>query len=171
VRTPERTTTIKGDLMSAGPEATITAIIQRDWHRPTVNDWVDVLASLPLFAGVARRRLRKVAELAEFREFEPHSVIVQTGDAPDGFYVILAGRAKRAGSKSGRLGPGDYFGELALLDGGTRTATIVAVSELQTMRLPRAPFIELLEREPQIAIGMLSGLAGRVRGLEQARVA
>jgi CRP-like cAMP-binding protein len=156
--------------MSAGPDATITAIIRRDWHRPTVNDWVDVLADLPLFAGVARRRLRKVAELAEFREFEPHSVIVQTGDAPDGFYVILAGRAKRTGAQR-LLGPGDYFGELALLDGGTRSATIVAVSDLQTMRLPREPFLKLLEREPQIAIGMLSGLAGRVRGLEQARVA
>jgi CRP/FNR family transcriptional regulator, cyclic AMP receptor protein len=156
--------------MSAGPDATITAIITRDWHRPTANDWVDVLAALPLFVGVGRRRLRKVAELAEFREFEPHSVIVQTGDAPDGFYVVLAGRAKRAGSTR-LLGPGAYFGELALLDGGTRSATIVAVSDLQTMRLPRKPFLELLEREPQIAIGMLSGLAGRVRGLEQARVA
>jgi CRP/FNR family cyclic AMP-dependent transcriptional regulator len=156
--------------MSAGPDATITAIITRDWHRPTANDWVDVLAALPLFVGVGRRRLRKVAELAEFREFEPHSVIVQTGDAPDGFYVVLAGRAKRTGSTR-LLGPGDYFGELALLDGGTRSATIVAVSDLQTMRLPRKPFLELLEREPQIAIGMLSGLAGRVRGLEQARVA
>ena len=60
---------------------------------------------------------------------------------------------------------------MALLDGGTRSATIVAVSELQTMRLPRAPFLRLLEREPQIAIGMLGGLAGRVRGLEQSRVA
>ena len=157
--------------MTAAPEATITAIIQRDWHRPTVNDWVDVLASLPLFAGVPRRRLRKVAELAEFREYEPHSVIVQTGDSPDGVYVVLSGRAKRAGSRSGLLGPGDYFGEMALLDGGTRSATIVAVGELQTMRLPRDPFIALLEREPQIAIGMLGGLAGRVRGLEQARVA
>jgi CRP-like cAMP-binding protein len=156
--------------MSAGPDATITAIITRDWHHPTTNDWVDVLAGLPLFAGVGRRRLRKVAELAEFREFEPHSVIVQTGDAPDGFYVVLAGRAKRTGSTR-LLGPGAYFGELALLDGGTRSATIVAVSDLQTMRLPRKPFLELLEREPQIAIGMLSGLAGRVRGLEQARVA
>jgi CRP-like cAMP-binding protein len=163
--------TTKEILMSAGPDATITAIIQRDWQRPTVNDWVDVLARLPLFAGVPRRRLRKIAELAEFREYEPHSVIVQTGDAPDGFYVVLAGRAKRTGSKSGLLGPGDYFGEMALLDGGVRSATIVAVTELQTMRLPRVPFIALLEREPQIAIGMLGGLAGRVRGLEQARVA
>lgn len=156
--------------MTAAPDATIISIIQRDWRRPTVNDWVDVLARLPLFAGVSRRRLRKVAELAQFREFEPHSVIVQTGDAPDGFYVVLAGRAKRTGAKA-LLGPGDYFGEMALLDGGTRSATIVAVSELQTMQLPRAPFLRLLEREPQIAIGMLGGLAGRVRGLEQSRVA
>ena len=47
--------------MTAAPDATIISIIQRDWRRPTVNDWVDVLARLPLFAGVSRRRLRKVA--------------------------------------------------------------------------------------------------------------
>ncbi|HET9675071.1 MAG TPA: cyclic nucleotide-binding domain-containing protein [Gaiellaceae bacterium] len=158
--------------MNAGPDAMITAAIQRNWHRPSVNDWVAVLARLPLFADVGRRRLRKVAELAEFRDYEPHSVVVQTGDTADGFYVILAGRAKRAGRAGGRLlQPGDYFGEMALLDGGARSATIVAVSELQTMRLPRAPFLKLLEREPQIAIGMLGGLAGRVRGLERPTVA
>lgn len=158
--------------MVAGPETSLISAIRRDWNRPTARDWADVLSRVPLFASVGKRQLRKIAELAQFRVFEPRDVVVQTGDPPDGFYLILAGQAKVAGRPRARaLRAGDYFGEMALLDGEPRSATITAVGELQTMRLPRAPFMRLLKHEPQIAVAMLVELAQRVRRAEKPTVA
>ena len=72
-----------------------------------------------------------------------------------------------AGRPSARtLGPGDHFGEIALFDNEGRSATIVATSELQTMRIPRAPFMRLLKQEPSIAIALLGELASRIRRSE-----
>ena len=158
--------------MTAAPEAMLSVVIKRDWNRPTIKDWVDVLATVPLFERVGRRRLRKVAELAEVLEFEPRSVVLQAGDLPDGFYVVLSGDARVVGRSSpATLRAGDYFGEMALFDGEPRSATVVSVGELQTMRLPRKSFVELLEREPQIAVRLLGELAGRVRRLETSDLA
>lgn len=158
--------------MVAGPEATLVAALRRNWDRPTVRDWAEVLERLPLFGAVGKRQLRKLAGLAEFREFYTGDVVIQTGDVPDGFYLILSGRAKVAGRPRARmLKMGDYFGEMGLLDGEPRSATIVAAGELRTMRLPRQPFLKLLRQEPTIAIAMLGELAGRVRRLERPTVA
>lgn len=156
----------------AGPDATLVGVLNRDWDRPSTSDWAAVLARLPLFANVSKRHLRRVAALAEIREFEPGDTIVEKGDAPDGFYLILGGRAKVVARPQARpLKTGDYFGEMALLDGEPRSATVVAVGELQTMRLPRRPFMRLLQQEPSIAIAMLAELGSRVRRLEKSRTA
>jgi CRP-like cAMP-binding protein len=153
--------------MVAGPEATLVAAVQRNWDRPTARDWADVLGRLPLFARVGKRQIRKVAGLAQVREFERGDVVFETGDEPDGFYLVLAGRAKVVGRPRARtLGPGEYFGEMALLDGRPRSATVTATGELQTMRLPRKAFMKLLKQEPSISIALLGELAGRVRRLE-----
>ncbi len=155
--------------MVAAPEALLPAIITPDWNRPRAHDWADVLARLPLFARVSKRQLRRVAALAEVREFGSGDVVVQRRAAPDGFHLILGGRARVAGSPEARvLETGDYFGEMALLDGERRSATVVAVGELQTMRLPRRAFVRLLKQDPEIAIAMLTELARRVRRLEAA---
>lgn len=156
----------------AGPDATLVGVLNRDWDRPSTSDWAAVLARLPLFANVSKRHLRRVAALAEIREFEPGDTIVEKGDAPDGFYLILGGRAKVVARPQARpLKTGDYFGEMALLDGEPRSATVVAVGDLQTMRLPRRPFMRLLQQEPSIAIAMLAELGRRVRRLEKSRTA
>lgn len=156
----------------AGPDATLVGVLNRDWDRPSTSDWAAVLARLPLFANVSKRHLRRVAALAEIREFEPGDTIVQKGDAPDGFYLILGGRAKVVARPQARpLKTGDYFGEMALLDGEPRSATVVALGDLQTMRLPRRPFMRLLQQEPSIAIAMLAELGSRVRRLEKSRTA
>jgi CRP/FNR family transcriptional regulator, cyclic AMP receptor protein len=156
----------------AGPDATLVGVLNRDWDRPSASDWAAVLARLPLFANVSKRHLRRVAALAEIREFEPGDTIVQKGDAPDGFYLILGGRAKVVARPQARpLKTGDYFGEMALLDGEPRSATVVALGDLQTMRLPRRPFMRLLQQEPSIAIAMLAELGSRVRRLEKSRTA
>ena len=122
-------------------------MLDRSWDRPTARDWAGVLGRLPLFAHMRKRQLAKVAKL-----------------------VILSGRARVVGKRGARpLRVGDYFGEMALLDGGARSATIAADGELQTMELPRRPFLRLLEQEPGISIAMLTELAGRVRALEKSQ--
>jgi CRP/FNR family transcriptional regulator, cyclic AMP receptor protein len=156
----------------AGPDATLVGVLNRDWDRPSTSDWAAVLAHLPLFAHVRKRHLRRIADLAEIREFQPGDVVIQKGDVGDGFYLILGGHASVVEPKQARrLKTGDYFGEMALLDGEPRSATVVAVGELQTMRLPRRPFIRLLEQEPSISIAMLTELGNRIRRLEKSAVA
>jgi CRP/FNR family transcriptional regulator, cyclic AMP receptor protein len=158
--------------MVAAPDATLPAILKRNWNRPTIEDSVDALRNVPLFAGVSRRRLRKVVALAEIRTFEPNSVVVQTGDDSDGLYVILGGRARVLGrSRAKSLRAGAYFGEMALIDGRPRSATIVSAGELQTMRIPRAAFLRLLEQESKIATALLGELTTRIRERETPSVA
>jgi CRP/FNR family transcriptional regulator, cyclic AMP receptor protein len=135
--------------------------------RPTASDWADVLAGLPLFARVGKRRLRKVASLAQIQEFSPGGVVVQIGEPSNAFYLILGGRAKVVGKSGRTLGIGDYFGEMGLIDGEPRSATIAADGELQVLKLPRRPFLKLLNQEPQIATAMMAELAARIRSLEK----
>ena len=157
--------------MSVGPQPItgpggLQAILDRAWTRPSAKDWADVLARLPLFARCSKRHLRKVAGLAEIAEFEQGDMVVQAGEPGDAFYLVLSGRAKVLG-KPRMLRVGDYFGEMALLDGEPRSATVTAASELQAMKLPRRPFLKLLEQEPRLAIAMLTELSARVRRLEK----
>ena len=136
--------------------------------RPTASDWAGVLAGLPLFARISKRRLRKIASLAQVQEFSPGAIVVEIGQPSDAFYLILGGRAKVLGKSRRTLGTGDYFGEMGLIDGEPRSATIAAEGELQAMKLPRRPFLKLLNQEPQIATAMMAALAERIRALEQA---
>jgi CRP/FNR family transcriptional regulator, cyclic AMP receptor protein len=134
--------------------------------RPTASDWAGLLASLPLFARIGKRRLRKIASLAQIQVFSPGAVVVEIGQPSNAFYLILGGSAKVVGKSRRTLGIGDYFGEMGLIDGEPRSATIVAEGELQVMKLPRRPFLKLLSQEPQIATAMMAELAARIRTLE-----
>ncbi len=145
-----------------------TMVMRRDWDQATEGDWVDVLADLPLFGGLGKRRLRKLARQAHFVDFAPGDEVVSMGGPGDAFYVILSGSAKARGKRAARaLHAGDYFGEMALLDGSARSATIVALEELQVMRLPRDAFLELTKDEPTLTTNMVAQLGARVRELEQ----
>jgi CRP/FNR family cyclic AMP-dependent transcriptional regulator len=134
---------------------------------PTASDWADVLAGLPLFARISKRRLRKIASLSQIKRFSPGAIVVQIGEPADAFYLILAGRARVVGKSRRTLGIGDYFGEMGLIDGEPRSATIAAADELETMKLARRPFLKLLKQEPQIAMSMMAELAARIRSLER----
>jgi CRP-like cAMP-binding protein len=141
--------------------------IQHDWNRATERDWADVLAGLPLFGGIGKRRLRRIAQAADFGEFARGDAVVSTGEPSDSFYLILSGEAKALGKPAARtLRPGDYFGEMGLLGGDRRSATVVATDELHVMRLPRTTFFELLGEE-RVAVKIMSELGERVRRLEQ----
>lgn len=154
--------------MSQGlPPPLLELIGGRDWSKPTTRDWANVLGELPLFEEVGRRQLGKIAGLARVGDFSPGTVVIQQGEPGDALHLILSGRARVLSKRPKLLRTGDYFGEMALLDGAPRSATVMADTELQTMRLPRAPFLRLLRSEPGIALAMLTRLAKRVRALEK----
>jgi CRP-like cAMP-binding protein len=141
--------------------------VHRDWNRATERDWAEVLARLPLFSRLGKRRLRKIARHAQFAEFAPGDAVVLRGAPADSFYVVLGGGAKALKPGARNLGTGDYFGEMALLDGGPRSATVVATDELHVMRIPRQSFLQLVEQNAAVALTILTEFGTRVRRLER----
>jgi len=96
--------------------------------------------------------------------------VVQEGEIGDTFYLILEGEAKvvdRTGRTVNRLYPGNFFGEVSLLDGGARTATVIAETPLTTLTLRRKDFMKLLQLEPHVAVNLLGHVAGLLRRLER----
>jgi CRP/FNR family cyclic AMP-dependent transcriptional regulator len=141
--------------------------VKTDWNKANDRDWAIVLADLPLFAGVGKRDLRKLARDAEFAEFSPGDTVVATGTPADFFYVILGGEARASAKPAARtLTTGDYFGEMGLLDAEPRSATVIALNDLHVMRLSRRAFDDAVERHPRLARRFMTELGGRVRQLE-----
>jgi CRP-like cAMP-binding protein len=139
----------------------------RYWENVPVGDWVEVLATFPIFSGVGKRQLRELVRVAKFEEFAPGDTVVAKGDAADSMFVIVSGSAKVLGTTPGRpLRTGDAFGELALIDGGPRTRTVVAAGELHLMRIPAEAFLRLSERYPVVPLTLLSNLSSQFRRVE-----
>ncbi len=131
--------------------------------------WAPVLESIPLFAGVPKRQLRKIAALARESRYRRGTAIVRVGESGNDFYVILDGSAsvvRPGGLASISLGPGSYFGEMALIDGEVRSATVMAETDVHCLRVSRAPFLRLVRSEPEVAVILLRHLAARVRELQ-----
>jgi len=137
------------------------------WDQPTAKDWVDVLASFPLLEGVSKRRLRKLARHATCVEFGPGETIISAGEGGNVLYLILAGDVRTVSTAARRtLGSGDYFGEVAMIDGGPRCAAVVAMSYVHVMKLPALSVLKLAHRHPAITLRMLADLTTRLRRLE-----
>jgi CRP-like cAMP-binding protein len=141
-------------------------LMRRSWERPTERDWVEVLGALPLFSQLGKRQVRRIARLARVVDYSPDEEIVRAGEHGDSFYLLLEGRAAAAG-KSRALRPGDFFGEMALIDGLPRSATITATTAVRAMKLPRRAFITALEQDVRIGLAIMAVLAGRIRRLER----
>jgi CRP-like cAMP-binding protein len=129
------------------------------------SEIVDVLAGIPLFSKCPKKDLQAIARRVDVVSFEEGQTIVRQGGTGNAFYVILDGFAavRRSGRRVGRLAPGDYFGELALLDPGPRNADIEALSPITVARLLARDFNEVLQSIPAISQRLLAGLARRLR--------
>jgi CRP/FNR family transcriptional regulator, cyclic AMP receptor protein len=128
-----------------------------------------VLAQLPLFEGVPKRHLGRIARSATTRRFSQMTRIVQANDPGNTFYVILDGQVSvlRNGRRVARMGPGEAFGELALLTDAPRAATVVADTDVLVLCLSRTAFNKVLKSEPAISVALLRTLAERLRASER----
>jgi CRP-like cAMP-binding protein len=130
----------------------------------------DALAQVPLFAGMPPRFLKRLADKMDEQRFMEGATIVRQGEPGDIFYVLVEGEAKvkdANGRTLSRLIPGDFFGEISLMDGGPRTATVVAETNLTTLALSRKDFSALLQSEPKETVGLLKHASALLRRLER----
>jgi CRP/FNR family cyclic AMP-dependent transcriptional regulator len=129
----------------------------------------ELLAQVPIFAGLSRRHLGRIAGVAATKRFAAGSPLVRQGKPADAFYVILDGSARvDLPGRPVTLEAGDFFGEMAILDGEPRSATVTATSEALVLMIPRAKFLKVLEAEPKIALAIMSTLTHRLRAVQAA---
>jgi CRP-like cAMP-binding protein len=123
------------------------------------TDTAQLLRQVPLFSDLDDRELEEIAGSMKQRTFSPGQEIAVEGESGVGFFVIEDGEAKVTvhGDEVRRLGPGDYFGEIALISQGARTATVTADSELKTYGMTFWDFRPLVEETPGIAWKLLQG--------------
>ena len=132
-----------------------------------ITDWADVLATLPLFDGVPKARLRRLVMDATFAEFASGKPIIESVDYGDFLYVVLSGTVEAMSPPAARtLQTGDYFGELALIDGRPRLASAVATSYAHVMKLPSRSVLKLARAHPTFTLAVFRDLTPRLRQLE-----
>lgn len=126
---------------------------------------VDLLKQVPIFHGLDKRELERIAASMKQRTFNAGNTITTEGQSGVGFFVIESGEAKVTigGEERRRLGPGDYFGEVALLTDSPRSATITAESELRCYGMTSWDFKPLVETHGSIAWKMLQAMARNYR--------
>jgi len=127
--------------------------------------FIDHLAAVPLFSACSRKDLQLVAKRAEDIKVEAGKQLVTEGDTGTEFFVIIDGNATvaRHGQKVAELGPGQFFGDLALLDRAPRNATITADTPMELVVLGQREFAGLIDDVPEFAHKLLAGLARRLR--------
>ena len=130
---------------------------------------LDMLAEVPLFAGLSRRHLGKIASVASSKRYAQGGALVRVGEPADAFYVILDGRVRvETPGRLIELTAGDFFGEMALIDGEPRSATVVTMSEVYVLIISRSKFLKLLHTEPKIALAIMTTLTRRLRDVQAA---
>lgn len=123
------------------------------------------LAEVPLFSALSKKELQLVARRAEDVKVDPGRILVSEGSTGSEFFVIIDGTAtvSRHGRKVATLGPGDAFGELALLDKAPRNATVTAATPMELVVLGQREFGGLIDEVPGFARKLLAGMARRLR--------
>jgi CRP-like cAMP-binding protein len=125
------------------------------------------LERTPLFAGLDRGHLEDVLAVGRRVSFEAGQAIVERGDPGDAMYIVVGGAAEvDVGGRFHRLERGDFFGEMAVLAGKPREATVKAVEPVEALRIAADDFQVFLASNPQIAVGMLKSLVERLREVQ-----
>jgi CRP-like cAMP-binding protein len=129
------------------------------------------LSAVPLFAGLSRRQRRKLFDASRTVKHESGHEVTAEGEGALALHLVLSGRAAVSvgGVPVRTLGPGEYFGEISLIDGRPRSATVTADTELTTLAVPHLAFHRMLDEDPSAAREVLVGLCARLREIEAER--
>ena len=130
---------------------------------------VDVLCKVPLFEGLEDRDLERLADRFQERTFPEGATIVEEGSTGTSFFVIAEGNASVSvgGELRASLGPGDYFGEMAIMEEGVRSASVTAATDFRCYFLTPWEFRPFVEEHPEVAWNLLQNLARRLRVAQQ----
>lgn len=125
----------------------------------------DLLKKVPLFSDCSAKELAQIAAASKNVKHKAGTVIAREGEPGIGLFVIVSGEAEVTigGVKRATLGPADFFGEVALLDGGPRTATVTASEDMELLGITAWVFRGLMHEHPSIALKTLQAVAGRLR--------
>lgn len=132
------------------------------------DEKLDLLHSIPLFADLDRHHLERLGMLTEEVDVPAGKVLIRQGERGDDLMVIVSGEVgvERNGERVTALGPGDFFGEIALIVGGPRTATVTAEAPGRLLVVNHRDFHALMEEFPEVAAQVLLTLAHRIRTLQ-----
>ena len=138
----------------------------------------EMLKNVEIFSELGRRDLERVGKLMVPRQIRAGEVIIKEGDQAAGFFVINSGKVEVVQDADGSnpqqlatLGPGDFFGEMALVDQGPRSATVKADSNVKLLVLGEREFSSLIDNVPAVAKKILRGVAARLRTYQESPAA
>lgn len=132
------------------------------------DDQTALLAQVPLFSACSKKELQALARRADDRKVDAGTVLVREGAAGDAFFVIVSGQAEvdRSGTVVATIGPGTFFGDLALLDMAPRNATVTAKTDMELVVLGQREFSAMIDESSAFARKLLMGLAHRLRQMD-----
>ena len=132
---------------------------------------IERLSQVPMFSACSRKDLGVIDKYADELSVDAGTDLIREGETGREFYIIVEGKASlsRGGRELTVLGPGSYFGELALLDGQKRDATVTATTPTELLVVGNREFVTLLEDVPQITRKLLAGMARRLHELDAQR--
>ena len=129
-----------------------------------------LLASVPLFAGVTAAGIEELGAIADEVEVRPGTILTHQGYREGFFFIVMSGRVRieRDGRTIATLGPGEFLGEIALLDAGPRTATAIVETPARLLQMNYEMFHELLGASPEIRSAILEVVGERLRAIDEA---
>jgi len=135
----------------------------------TLDRKAELLSAVRLFDGIDAEGMDRIAAVAVQVDFPAHHVVARQGEIGTGFFVVIDGAARviRDGETLATIGPGDFFGELSVLDGRPRTAQVVTEGPTTCLALASWDFEAVLLAEPRVALAVLRGLATRLRDVTE----
>ena len=128
------------------------------------NSKLDLIRRVPLFSSASKPQLAEIASIADEIDLPAGKTLIKEGDSGHEFFVIIEGTAvvERGGKKVAELGPGDFFGEIALIAKTPRNATIKTTSPIRALVITDRAFRQLLDHSPNIQVKVLTALAERL---------
>jgi len=126
---------------------------------------VDRLTQVPLFAGIPKRDLEFVASRVDEVSLKPGQTLITEGQPTEAFFILESGHVNvtRGGKPMSRLGPGDFFGEIGMLDRGKATATVVTDGPVEALVLSHTQFRDAIKSNDNLALQVIAAMAKRLR--------